>query len=792
MFGRLAGWILSHRRLTWALLLLALAVAGVGLSRLRVDFSFTGLMGSRDPAFAHLERFVADWGPDDGLLLVVVRAEEGDLLEPERLERLERLLSRLEALEATGRVGGLPRAPRDKSRVPGLLDLAPLVDGARAHAGDGAAFAAWRAEVLSDPLLVPAILSADARVAALFVELRVNTDDLLAVLPALTEVRRALDEESESLAGSGLTFLTAGIPAVRADLVAAMMSDQLLFALASFALMTLLLAALFRCRHGVLVPLAAACAPTLLLLGVMGFVEEPIGLLSQVYPTLLPVIAIADAIHVVTRFHQEARVCADASGRLSPEARDRAIVAAISHVGTACLFTSLTTAVGFASLALADMLVLRSFGLYAALGVVLAYGSTLVVVPLALGAVRRVPPSRPASARVDGWLAGLARLTVARRWLITVAALAVGVAAAAAAARVEVDNHLSDNLADGHATKLANHLVDEQLAGVITLWVDLRGAPGTLLEPRVLAACLELERWARSHPPFRAAEGPGTLLAEMNRLVVGVEEAPATRELAAQLLVLSEGSGPLDTVISADRSRGRIALHLPDLGDRAFQRHAAEVQALIDDAFNDTLKDIKVSARLTGVPYVAFRGFSRLAEELLVSLLGAFAFIAAFIALLFRSLRVCAVSIVPNVLPLLFCLAAQALLGWHLNPTSTVVYSVALGLAVDDTLHLLARVFEERRRGRRGLAALEPSLTGTGRALVTTSLILGVGFGINALSSFPVSRVFGALGALAIVSALVMDLLVLPALLYVVAGEELGVRDPDDGAKEPPSDATPR
>ena len=233
----------------------------------------------------------------------------------------------------------------------------------------------------------------------MWVELAFNTDDLLAFIPALAEIRAVIEKYDGQ---NGLAFQTAGIPAVRADVSQKMQEDMNVFTGLSFLFM-FDLCFLFRTVHGVLIPMFGAMIPALMLLGVMGWMGEPAGLVSQVYPILIPAIAVADVIHVLSRFHAEAAALLKPQETQLDAARTRiAIIEAMKHVGPACFFTSFTTCVGFLSLLAADMKVMNNFGLYAGLGIAMAFITMVVAVPLMLSFVRQVPPRPPEGIQEKG------------------------------------------------------------------------------------------------------------------------------------------------------------------------------------------------------------------------------------------------------------------------------------------------------------------------------------------------------------------------------------------------------
>jgi len=189
------------------------------------------------------------------------------------------------------------------------------------------------------------------------------------------------------------------------------------------------------------------------------------------------------------------------------------------------------------------------------------------------------------------------------------------------------------------------------------------------------------------------------------------------------------------------------------------QRLAAEVAA--------RTAGTGVDAHVTGTPFVAYRGINAVTTDLRNSLIAAFVVIALIIAVLFRSVRVALLCLIPNAAPLLVGYGMMGALGWVLDPTPAVVFTVALGIAVDDTIHLTVRFREEQRQGRSLEEAIRQAVLHTGRAVTVTSVILCAGFGGNTLSALPTMAILGYLGATVIAVALLCDLFLLPALLIL-------------------------
>lgn len=755
MLERIARWTLDHRALAACGLALIILGTAAGASLLRIEMSVESFFGGDDPARVHLTEYREFWGADDDVLLVVVTADEGGIVTAERMKALSSLGDRLADVEGVTSVESIASAPRLRSDLPGMLDLAPLIESMP----EGEGFAAWRAEVLEHPLFVPGLLSADGTTAAILTETAARSDDMKEIVPVVASLRAILAEADGQ---AGLHFGTAGLPAVRADFFAGFMRDQGLFVPLGTAFIALCLWLIFRRVHGVIIPGVAAAVPVMMVFGVLGLTGEPLGLINQVYVTLLPVIAVADAIHLLSRYHEEARKLVPPGQALTEEQRREAIVAAVRRIGAACFFTSVTTGLGFASLAAARMPSMRSFGLYAALGVAFAYATVLVLLPLMLSVTRGAPsPSRSGSASINRVLDACANVSIRRPGLVLACTAAVLAWSLFFGARVVSDNHLTKMLLPDHPTTVANHAADGSLGGILGVEVDLVGEPDVLKDPRILAALQRIQDQAETWPEVTTTLSPSTYVAAVGEVLTGTRAIPASRREIAQRYLLGEGDEKLSTLVSVDYARGRLTIRTRDDGGIVFGEVSARVRALLDQE----LGALPIEARITGTPYVAYRGINKVTADLRASLLLAFITIAGVILLLLRDLRMALLCLLPNALPLLVGYGLVGAMDWLLDPTSAVIFTVALGIAVDDTLHLVARMREELDAGHSVEDALRRSVRHSGRAVFITSVLLMGGFGMNLLSSFPASVVLGSLGPVIVATALLCDVLVLPALI---------------------------
>jgi len=268
---------------------------------------------------------------------------------------------------------------------------------------------------------------------------------------------------------------------------------------------------------------------------------------------------------------------------------------------------------------------------------------------------------------------------------------------------------------------------------------------------------------------------------------------PESRRETASLLLLAELSGErtaLHTHLSADRRVLRLTFRADDLGARNYLALEKRMRRWIAERVDGSATPIR--AQITGTSQVGYGGIDSLIRDLLTSLAYAFVIIFVTLALLFRDWRIAALAMLPNCLPIVVVLGGMGWAGRHLETLSAMVFSIGLGIAVDDTIHYLARYCQEVRRGATPEEAVRTTGRRTGRAIIYTSLLLLAGFGVLYTSVFPPNKMFAVLASIVIGSALFADLVMLPALLLWIRPNVRGSRTPRSapGADGPAGGAT--
>jgi predicted RND superfamily exporter protein len=765
----LARLSLRHPRAAAAALLLVTALLAAGLPRLRTDVGYRAFLGPHHPSLAAFDAFLARFG--SGLPLAAVwRCDEsapcGSALDRESLEMARDVARALAAEPAVQRVASPATTPL---LVPTPFGPLPrrLVEKGKI-AADRAALAE---RALRDPTWVGRLVSADGRTGAVAAQLASSGSDVAVAAYA------ALDRALAPWEARGFRFARVGGPV---EFVVA--GGELETATARLVPVMVLLVgatllALFRSAGAalaVLLPVGVAVAWTLGGLGWLSAFGWAQSSLTQALAPLILVIGVCDGIHVVSHYAAEAR------GEAGVAERSRLLERVAAEVGAPCFMTSITTAAGFLSFAVADLQSFVRFGLLAAGGVMAALLLSFSALPLLLRhlAPERVP-ARRATAAWDRALRGLLDFAEVRAGVIAAGAVVVALVCAAGMARLRVDASFEELYGDESRVVEWAHFAARHLRPPDSLEVELDLPEGlALAEPRALAVIQGTAEKLAALPQLGPAHSVVDLLAWTHRLVRGDEPAsqrPSARAdenaaLLGLLSLLSEEGGGLAHWVAGDGRHVRISVDAEKPPQDVLRRVMADVDEILAGLPEGW------SGSATGPLAVVHGMIDDIRATQLESFATAAVAVFALLLLFLRSASWALLGLVPTVLPVVVTLGTMGLAGLSLDVGSAMVAAVVLGIAVDDAIHLLERFRGRRRLGVGAWVAMRGALLQVGRAVVTTSLALALGFAALALSPWRSVADFGLVSAVAILTALAAVLVVLPALVLLVRGRPSGPR----------------
>lgn len=765
-----------HPRLVLGLLIASVVAGLVSLPRLRFDFSPQGIYRGNDALVGYSEEFKRTFGYDEAVVLVVLEATgTDDVIDAAALQWQRDIAHDLEQVDGVRSVESLATLQGPRLTLGGLA-LEPLV--AAGPIDDDSALKA-RGLFSTQPLIRSGMLSDDERVTAIPVFLNPDAREIASLRQTVSAVRQAVAARP---APPDYRVRFTGLPVLRVDVVDDLKADQkTLIPLAGLVYLAVL-GLMFRRVSGAVLPLAAVGIGLTWTLGTFVLTGESVNLVTNVLPVLLLIIGVSSSVQIIATYAEEAaRNLGD---------RRSAMISTVAKMTPACLLAAVTTAVGFASLATAHSTLLKNFGWQAAIGVGFQYVCTLV----ALGTtIRFFAPPRyvgPLDERttLTTRVVTAAGYAVARHPWLTVGGTAVIAAGALlAGTRVTINSYSAlETFPERHPAVETLRLMESKLAGVMPLEISLQAnEPGAFLEPQTFHRVLEIEREASQMDGVSAVQSyadlfrgiiahwPGRRVSESDDALVPegrVGRARLTR--TARFVERFADAFHFDGFMTADGLRARVRLRLKEIGSRKTLDLIGKLQDQLAAAFP---AGGPIEARLTGEAYVNALSLTTLIRDLFYSLLTASLVIFTLIGVEFRSLRAGLIAALPNLAPLVITLGYMGLRGYDMNVANVIVFTICLGLADDNTIHLLYRFREELHGGGKVTSGIRRAFRGTGRAIVATSLLLLAGMGVLLFSNFVPTRRFAELTCVTILGNLLGVLLLLPACLVLAWKPKLPV-----------------
>ncbi|HYQ26850.1 MAG TPA: MMPL family transporter [Polyangiaceae bacterium] len=753
-------WLLRHRAMMAGILCLSIGLSLASARRIRFQFQFRDFFDY--PANVDLPLFRQDneeFGDPAGNVVVLIEAN--DLWRPAVLDYVTDITRTLATDAIFSRVQSITTA----SGI--YADGDEVVTGQLLRAdADPGRLERVKAYLAQSPLFLRRLLSRDGKATGILAEMRTpatfaSVDEQA---QAVAAARRAIAKRSPP---PGARVTITGAPLVETETTSSLLRDQLTLLPGVILVIVLALLWTFRALHGVLLAISAVTVALIWTTGIFGTFGRPVDILASVIPTTLLVYGVVDPIFVLTRFLEKLD-----AGRL----REDAILESFQELGLPCFVTSLTTAVGFASFVLADAPTVRYYGLTVAIGVLAAWATTMSVLPLLLASVK-LPAKRHSALSVTHGIMALLAGTWARvrprPGLVVLVACTLLIAAGALASRQLVSNQYVGGLPRGQVQDDVRRL-EQRLSGVIRLIVHLEGAPGSISQPAALAAMANVQRSIAADPLVTSTTSLADYVAEANQAFSGgdaaMRQVPRSPALVAQYLTLTDLADKAPFV-NGDESKAHIAVLVADHGSAASRALAERLKAAVAEARFEALG---LEATVTGNGIVAYRELDHVVHVLLWGFVSAFTMILLIEAVLFRSLRLALLTLLPNLLPVAVCFLVVRALGKPLKIENTLVASISIGGLFNTTIHLVARVAQQVKSGETEIdLAISRALSSVGPASLYTAAILSLGFAVLGLSRFPGLQTLGLLSAVTLVLGFFADVTVTPALLKLLVRPRL-------------------
>ncbi len=537
--------------------------------------------------------------------------------------------------------------------------------------------------------------------------------------------------------------------------------ESILFTSLAVVFISLILWLLFRNVPGILIPLIIIGLTVLWTVGIMIMMGETLNLISHILPVILLVISMSDVIHLRAHY---------LSQQAGPDHRLEAYWHSVRTIGKATVFTSVTTMVGFLTLTTSSFQPVVELGMYASIGLALA----LVLTYLVSGSIITLFPSKEASLpdswrKLDRWLHHLFQfLQQQPRLILGVAALLL-VLGIAGSTRLEVNQYILDELPPNHPHQQDFGFFAEQYQGIRAFDIDVRprNSQDTLFTVRQLREIAQVTGYLRRDWAAAIELSPSDILTTAHQIYLFGRKSgrrlPADQQRLDELMIgVMEGNGTVldQRWITEDRQVARISGRIPDVGSQQYESMHAHLEQYIADS----LQNRQLDYHITGTAYLMDMNTASLVKNMLYGLGIALLFIAIMFAAQLQSWRMVFISLAVNVLPLVVLGGVMGFLGMNLKISTSFVFVIAFGIAVDDSIHFLSRLRQELRLHDME-EAVRRAFFHSGKAIFLTTIILLGGFLTFCWSDFLGTFTFGVLLSTMLLLALLADLVLLPVLI---------------------------
>ncbi len=611
-----------------------------------------------------------------------------------------------------------------------------------------ARFADAREAAVSHPLVGGQLLSQDGRTLLLLIRfnwLFVTSDE-----DCTSGLQQIAADAARQFPTVPATFRVTGrvplfVTAMRSHEV-----NRFRYQLIGYGMIALMSVILFR---GVTAVVIVSLAPslgvfwTLGILRYFGLEDNPFN--DVVLPILISLVGLTDGVHLMVQIRRN---------RVTGLSAVDAARLGIREVGLACGLTSLTTAIGFGSLALAHHEIVREFGWCCVLGVVLTFIAVVTTIPLAcsswLGTWVHVGHDKGLIDRHLSRIGGLVEFVLQRPTAFSVAGIGLTLVFFLTSLTLQPDERNSNALPSRSEAAIALQQIDEAMGGLEFGYVDIHWPDRVASDaPEVLNVIRAIDELLRDEPLL------GHPLSIRNFL----DALPGDGASADRMSMLDLLPPPLKRAYYTPETRlAKISFRVQDLG---IARYGPVFEKLEADLAELQRGNPGFELSLSGSAVSRWRNLYQIVVDLATSLGTATIIIFAVLACVYRSLRIGLISIIPNMFPLVITGTYLVVTGQSLELVSVCAFTVCLGIAVDDTIHFLTRFEEERKKTGDLHQAIRRAFTGVGTALIMTTVILVAGFATVFFSDSRDHRIFARMGTLTIGTALLGDLIFLPALL---------------------------
>jgi len=758
MWIRVSRIILRNKIILLSILALITIFLGYHAQKVEMSYEYASMLPKEDRAFQDNQKFIEVFGEEGNLIIIGI--QDSTFFEFDKFQKWKSLCT-------------------DLSKVEGVENLLSISNAYNLHKNiDEKKFEIEM--VFPDTISNQKELDLAVekfRSLPFYKKLLYNDENNTYLLAITVNKDKMLSKEREKMVESiqklgkqyekdeNVKLHYSGLPYIRVVTAMIIRSELYLFSALALFICIVVLFLFFRTFKAVFFPVLVVLIGVIWSLGTLGLLGYKITILSGMIPSLLIVIGIPNSIYMMNKFHHEFMLHGN---------KVKALQRVIVKIGNATFLTNLTTALGFATFIIVKSDILKQFGIVASLNIMGLFVLSLILIPVIFSFIKTPSPRHVRHleyklvTKIIEWFINVTQNY--RKWvyIFTVAILGLGFYGAAL---MKTSGYVVDDVPKDNPIYTDLKFFEGNFDGIMPLeiMIDTK-KPGGAMQLSTFGKIDKLEKKLENYPELSTPTSILNLLKFSKQAFYNGSEdyysLPNNREKNFILQYAASGeknSDLLHSFLDSTRQFTRMSIRVKDVGVKRMEELYTSFYNEIDSVFNPEEFDVLV----TGTSITVFKGTNYLLHNLLISLALAIVLISLIMALMFSSWRMVVMSLTPNIIPLIFTAAVMGFAGIPIKASTILVFSIAFGISVDNTIHFLAKYRQElKATGWDIKKSVILALKETGVSMLYTSVVLFFGFGIFAVSSFGGTRAMGILVSLTLVVAVISNLILLPSLLF--------------------------
>lgn len=757
MWIKVSGIILRNKLILLTSVLVLTLFFGYHARNVQMSYEYASMLPQKDQAYIDYQKFTGIFGEEGNLIMIGIH--DPDFFTMEHFNRWSQFTDELDKVEGVEDLLSVNKAydlkRNQEERKYQISPVFPPVIESQEQLDTLAG------RFFSLPFYRDVLYNSDENTYLLVITVnkdKMHSRDRENMIKSIQRISENFEETND------VKLHYSGLPYIRVINSLQIKKEIYLFSALALAICIVVLFLFFRSFKAVFYPVLIVLTGVVWSMGLLSLFGFKITILSGMIPPLLIVIGIPNSIYMLNKFHHEF---------VRHGNRVKALQRVIIKIGNATFLTNLTTAAGFATFIITKSEILVEFGIVSSLSIMSLFLLSLIIIPIIFSFVQ--PPSSRhvrhleyrSVIRIIDYLIIITRRYRKKVYITTILVIVIGLSGITL---IKSSGYIVDDIPKSSPIYKDLKFFEENFHGLMPLeiLIDTK-KPNGVLQLSTFTKIDQLEQKLAEYSELSPSLSLLNLLKFAKQAFYngdpGYYSIPNNYErnfILSYAMQEDNNSGLLHSFIDSAKQLTRVSIRMKDVGTKRMEQLYADFRTDVDSIFDQAEYDIII----TGSSVTAFKGTQYLQKNLFMSLGLAIFLISLFMALMFSSWRMVVMSLIPNVIPLIFTAATMGFIGIPIKASTILVFSIAFGISVDNTIHFLAKYRQELKvTGWNISRSVVLALRETGVSMLYTSVVLFFGFGIFGLSSFGGTVALGVLVSLTLMVALTSNLILLPSLL---------------------------